>query len=314
MAEILLSLTIIGIVAVLTLPALTGNINERVWNTQHKALYARMSQAIPLIPALNGYGNLEILNNGHKIIDTRAETFITSALSKVIKINNICDYQHFQDCGLPEKFTNMTGSKKDWPLSWDTIESSSMPDFQPYAAAFETQNGESIAVYYNKTCTSERVMAWHNSGYDSFKNICAVFMYDLNGKKGPNTMWKDIGVITVFYPTDSIVVAPRPYVPATNNKRLFKEAAAFCRQEYEQSRMSNLEETIAVGYYQTGLLGFPNYQYWANGQDKSKNPNGPFENFLESSTGYWTVSGDYFSLESTVYKDRRRNFVLCVRR
>ena len=43
MAEILLSLTIIGVVAAITLPSLTGNINERTWNTQRKALYARMS-------------------------------------------------------------------------------------------------------------------------------------------------------------------------------------------------------------------------------------------------------------------------------
>ena len=53
MAEILLSLTIIGVVAAITLPSLTGNINERTWNTQRKALYARFSQAIALLPALN---------------------------------------------------------------------------------------------------------------------------------------------------------------------------------------------------------------------------------------------------------------------
>ncbi len=43
MAEILLSLTIIGVVAAITLPSLTGNINERTWNTQRKTLYARFS-------------------------------------------------------------------------------------------------------------------------------------------------------------------------------------------------------------------------------------------------------------------------------
>ena len=58
MAEILLSLTIIGVVAAITLPSLTGNINERTWNTQRKALYARMSQAIALMPALNGFGTV----------------------------------------------------------------------------------------------------------------------------------------------------------------------------------------------------------------------------------------------------------------
>ena len=47
MAEILLSLTIIGVVAAITLPSLTGNINERTWNTQRKALYAACRRQLP---------------------------------------------------------------------------------------------------------------------------------------------------------------------------------------------------------------------------------------------------------------------------
>ena len=80
MAEILLSLTIIGVVAAITLPSLTGNINERTWNTQRKALYARFSQAIALMPALNSYGTYsqETDSAGStSITDTAAETFIT---------------------------------------------------------------------------------------------------------------------------------------------------------------------------------------------------------------------------------------------
>ena len=98
MAEILLSLTIIGVVAAITLPSLTGNINERTWNTQRKALYARFSQAIALMPALNGYGTLTEDESGNVTEDTAAETFITAGLSKVLKINNICDREHLEDC------------------------------------------------------------------------------------------------------------------------------------------------------------------------------------------------------------------------
>lgn len=57
MAEILISLVIISIIAAITLPALRANINESTWNTQRKALYSRMSQAISMLPNLNGYGN-----------------------------------------------------------------------------------------------------------------------------------------------------------------------------------------------------------------------------------------------------------------
>ena len=313
MAEILLSLTIIGVVAAITLPALTGNINERVWNTQHKALYARLSQALPLIPSLNGYGRVERLKPSNKILDTRAETFITSALSKVIKINNICDYKHFQDCGLPEKFTNMTGSKKDWPLSWYNIANSSGQDREPYAAAFETPNGESIAVYYNQTCRADKVLSWHNNGdYDTYPNICAVFMYDLNGKKGPNTVGKDIGIITAFYPIDPVVVAPRLIKPPTDDSVTSKEAAALCKKQDPQSRISTLEEAMAIGYYDTGLLGFSKAFYWSKTKDKSNKAYA--DKTDKSSFGYWIVGGNYYFLDSELSLMHRKYWVLCVKR
>ena len=102
MAEILLSLTIIGVVAAITLPSLTGNINERTWNTQRKALYARFSQAIALMPSLNQYSDVD--------------TFLASGLAKVLKINNICDKDHLTDCGITSaKITDATGNQLFMP-------------------------------------------------------------------------------------------------------------------------------------------------------------------------------------------------------
>ena len=96
MAEILISLTIIGIIAVITLPSLRANINEKAWVTQRKALHSRMSQALLLMGNINGYGNYSgTYNSGNGSVtvtqDTAAETFVTEGLSKVFKINNICD-------------------------------------------------------------------------------------------------------------------------------------------------------------------------------------------------------------------------------
>ncbi len=227
MAEILLSLTIIGVVAAITLPSLTGNINERTWNTQRKALYARFSQAISLMPALNSYG---VLVDG----DTNnvAQTFIADGLSKVLKVNNVCDSDHLEDCGLPNKITPFTGSiispfpktLSDLNASITSVNTatSANPNGQSYtqkntnAAAFETANGESIAVYYNPSCKGELFNI--STNWDPAQaRICVNFIYDLNGSKGPNTMGKDIGFISVFYPSDSVVVAPMPYSRDSGN-------------------------------------------------------------------------------------------------
>ena len=258
MAEILLSLTIIGVVAAITLPSLTGNINERTWNTQRKALYARFSQAIALMPSLNGYGTLTEDASG-SIEDTAAETFVTSGLSKVLKINNICDNEHLQDCGLPEKITNFAGSQLDFPLNIEDLnsintylsQSNSSAGIDRYysminakAAAFETQNGESIAVFYNNSCQADM---GETSEIFVTKKTCVNFVYDLNGNKGPNTMGKDLGFISVYYPTDSVVVAPIPY-PRDAGVSASSGVGNVCKSLDEDYRMPTILELGALNY------------------------------------------------------------------
>ncbi len=259
MAEILLSLTIIGVVAAITLPSLTGNINERTWNTQRKALYARISQAIALMPALNGYGTLTEGNESTSAVDTAAETFVTEGLSKVLKINNICDSEHLADCGIPSTITTATGVNnltvdklktfKDYnpmfgSISWSNQSFNFGKNIK--SAAFETQNGESILVYYNPQCNGD--MTWYNGMQLQYK-VCANFVYDLNGNKGPNTFGKDIGFITAFYPSDSVVVAPFPVQRAStiNASQVSLETAkSYCRNDFDNARVPNREELMAM--------------------------------------------------------------------
>ena len=63
------------------------------------------------------------------------------------------------------------------------------------AAAFETQNGETIVLYYNPYCTS---YTEGNIFHYSQSKMCANFIYDLNGNNGPNTVGKDIGFLTAL--------------------------------------------------------------------------------------------------------------------
>ena len=264
MAEILLSLTIIGVVAAITLPSLTGNINERTWNTQRKALYARMSQAIALMPALNGYGTLkeESSAGASDGEDTATETFITSGLAKVLKINNICDNEHLEDCGIVTSFTNMAGSLKTTPTTLYELSSffrsvaysgSSYSTMDTKAAAFETQNGESIIAYYNQSCRTEYInqeslTIYGNAFGFAQSNMCVNFIYDLNGNKGPNTVGKDIGFITVFNATDSSVAAPMPSATTNAGGTTYSwyDAAKACTTQDSESRIPNIDELSAM--------------------------------------------------------------------
>ncbi len=278
MAEILLSLTIIGVVAAITLPSLMANINERTWNTQRKALYARMSQAIAMMPQLNGYGEYEGTNTDGVVSttkDTAAEAFLTEGLSKVLKINNICDAEHLADCGVAATFTNLAGSAKTWPtklselnsMFTSTLETGSgskyanpQKNIDTNAAAFETQNGEIITLYYNPYCTPDvEGDAWHYSQ----PKMCANFIYDLNGNKGPNAVGKDIGFITALYSINSNVVAP--YALSTNASDSVDqiEASAKCTAQDPESRLPNKDELTAM-FYNKELIGVASGHLWSS--------------------------------------------------
>ncbi len=281
MAEILLSLTIIGVVAAITLPSLMANINERTWNTQRKALYARLSQAIAMMPQLNGYGEYEGTNTDGSVTatkDTAAEAFLTEGLSKVLKINNICDADHLADCGIAASFTNMVGSTITWPTKLSEMNSMFTDSYDDTAtggiiyenpqngidtkvAAFETLNGETIALYYNPSCNGDTEGdVWHYSQ----PKMCANFIYDLNGNKGPNLVGKDIGFITALYPENSNVVAPVPLpIDAENGATMEQPAAsAACTTQDSESRLPNRDELSSM-FYNRELLGISTGAFWS---------------------------------------------------
>ncbi len=285
MAEILLSLTIIGVVAAITLPSLTGNINERTWNTQRKALYARFSQALALMPSLNGYGKYSGTNTEGVVTtteDTAAETFVTNGLSKVMKINNICAANQLSDCGIPTSYTNMVNSKKTFPTKLSELNSmftsgfsetdvngdhwyqNPQKDIDTKAVAFETGNGESIAVYYNPNCIGKLSESnWHYAQ----PKMCVNFIYDLNNAKGPNTVGKDIGFITALYPSDPVIVAPIPLssnasdITGTNREQY--NAGKICTAQDPESRVPSIEELGAL-FYNRELVGIESGNYWSS--------------------------------------------------
>ncbi|MCM1010149.1 MAG: type II secretion system GspH family protein [Fusobacterium sp.] len=296
MAEILLSLTIIGVVAAITLPSLTGNINERTWNTQRKALYARFSQAIALMPAMNQYSN--------------GETFITDGLAKVLKINNICS-DDLEDCGFPAKITTAGASvinshptlsglnHLNTSMSWSTtafVGSYENEDIEP--VAFETQNSESILAYYNPNCKANMQ---ESDWYYAVEKVCANFIYDLNGSKGPNTVGKDIGFITVIYPSDSIVAAPVPYLRNSGVEVDFSEAAKKCTEFDSEYRAPNIGELISM-FYNANLFDLEfGKHYWSTSRTGTNKA--------------WTISTSTGrTLATTITNAATYHIVRCVKR
>ncbi len=314
MAEILLSLTIIGVVAAITLPSLMANINERTWNTQRKALYARMSQAIAMMPQVGGYGTLTEDENGSVTEDTAAEAFLTEGLSKVLKINNICDSEHLADCGVVSTYTNMSGTQKSMATTLYELTSWYKSAYcysgkDAKAAAFETQNGESLVVYYKRDCVSDinnpNLGTGSVSGYRlvaAAHNVCANFIYDLNGNKGPNTVGKDVGFITVFNSVDPLVVAPMPLSSNANNNTgaYWPDAIAACKLQDMDSRIPNIDELQAM-LINVSLVDFPNaITYWSGTSATTDKA--------------WAAYAGFNGHRFTTHKDGEQYYVRCIKR
>ena len=277
LAEILITLAIIGIVAAITLPSLLVNVNEKAWEAQKKALHARLAQAIGQMNTLGGYGTYMEDEEGTATVDTAAESFILDALSKVYKINNVCGPDKLSSCGIPSKITTLDAvSEINFPTKMSELnakllngkhytgEDGDVADTK--ASAFETVNGESIAVFYNPLCSSDNSL-WHFAQ----NKMCVNFVYDLNGEEGPNQVGKDVGFITALGNKNPIVVAPIPYstdysttAPQYSETEETVDAATACKTMGEDLRLPDRDELASL-FVNAPLinLGESTYHYWS---------------------------------------------------
>ena len=277
LAEVLITLTIIGIIAAMVIPSLMADINEKAFDTQRKALYARFSQAIPAMDKIAGYGTLTgTLSSGNTqqnvITDTAAETFVTEGLSKVIKMNNTCYSDNITECNFPESITTMNGTTinlssiltlKDFnPLMMSTTgDLGKYEQLNTKAAAFETANGESVLVYYNPNCQPDLK---ETTIHYSQPKMCANFVYDLNGAKAPNSVGKDVGFITIMYSTNPAVLAPMPLATNASADRIKQtEALVACKAQDSESRLPNKDEATSL-FYNMRLIDIPSGAHWSS--------------------------------------------------
>ena len=132
------------------------------------------------------------------------------------------------------------------------------------AAAFETQNGESVIIYYNPTCNGslgEKTFSdtSNGGGYKIQSKICVNFIYDLNGNKGPNTVGKDIGFMTALYPFDAQLYAPYPATkPATTSAVDKSTGQKLCTSKDSEFRLPNLGELTSM-FVNSALINVNDY-------------------------------------------------------
>ena len=187
LAEVLITLAIIGVVAALTLPTLIAKVNEKVDGNQKKVTEAKLIQGLNMLDLHGG------INNTYSSTAEFAEE-----LSKYMKITKICDGTNtaFSEC-IPYSeitYNNGTEDKTVEITKLNTADSlglGTVTDEEEFMApvAMVLADGTPMFLTYNKNCISDP---------DSIKSdnkkihSCVDGLYDLNGSRMPNRVGKDL--------------------------------------------------------------------------------------------------------------------------
>jgi len=188
MAEILISLTIIGVIAALTLPSLTGNISSKQFATTYKKAYATIGQALKMGSADSRDASTEFHNNNHI-------TGLNLELGNIL-IENV-----------GAKFINIANNSTLWTIrtqansTWGNLSNKSITKESTPAAASSININSDFQVFMLKDGMSHLIVRRPTGdrcfGADKPVYVASAMVFtgryceaylDVNGKKGPNTV------------------------------------------------------------------------------------------------------------------------------
>lgn len=176
LAEVLITLGIIGVVAAMTLPALIGKYKEKQTVTAVKAAYSIFSQVFMQI--VNDYGSLSAIapntQNGEQNSGFKENANYTiKVMQKYIKTIKTCDKG--TNCMLGRAYKTLDGSKS---ATWDNY-----TNLQTGILA----NGTSFWIL--NACGMETSTPGES---------CAQVGFDINGGKKPNIMGEDFFWFSIY--------------------------------------------------------------------------------------------------------------------
>ena len=99
LSEVLITITVIGVIAAITIPVITPMVQERVDSYRHSNVVHKITQATDTMKSL---GMLGKFNSTDEFVDV---------LVKYLKISKRCDSEHLADCWPTEKVTGSDGEE-----------------------------------------------------------------------------------------------------------------------------------------------------------------------------------------------------------
>ena len=223
LAEVLITLAIIGVVAALTIPSLLTTIKTKVRSSQIEVANKK------LVNGLNLFNSQE---NG--LTRSYATTYeFLKELSKYYKMSSVCDSENIQNC-FP--YDTIHGQKKSVAVSsLKTALSLGLPDGYLEPAGFISATGIPYIVSYKKDCIEDPDVA--------LKDIttCLDGIYDISGVKSPNKYGEDVQAIhaalfdgACLFVMGGACVRSKPFLPTPiPYSECVSAGIKRCRPQYE---------------------------------------------------------------------------------
>ena len=190
LAEVLITLGIIGIVAALTLPTLNQAINKKVRAEQVRTVKYKFTKATEKMNSLGLIGPYD-----------STDAFVDE-LQKHLKIMKRCDASHLRECWPYDEVD--LGNGKTWDISKTKtgkqlkMENGDKSDYSSNNVGIVTADGTPMILSYNKKCEAlDPVKQYHWSTSDGkpVSNAtagCVAAVFEINGGAKPNRYGDDV--------------------------------------------------------------------------------------------------------------------------
>ena len=172
LAETLITLAIIGVVAAITIPSLVKNYNEKAWATAQSVFEKRLDVAV------------KQLNTEEKLAGYSSTMDFVNVLKTKIKITKVCDSSELTKC-----FENkIQANYKEIDITeFESGRQFTKENWGTETVGVQFANGVSALIAYNPDTKQEP----YNNQFGAAAESMAI-LYDVSGHKNPNTLGKDV--------------------------------------------------------------------------------------------------------------------------
>ena len=234
LAEVLITLAVIGIVAALTLPGLIQNHNQKAWSTAKDLWEKKLTETVRRM-------NVDGVMTGHDTTEDFLNTF-----KNYMKVIKTCYNSEINKCYSPKVVT--TGKDEEpIEIETDTLKSSKLIGAASWQAntntvSFIVADGTTVIMAYNPDCPYADPIEDQGSQVS-----CLAMITDVNGNKGPNRVGKDIKLSSgvalskcdnpvgnMCWSTDFLVTNPEDTCDGTNeyDPKYTSSVSSNCSRNY----------------------------------------------------------------------------------